>query len=187
MFNKIPLMLTVFAISFTALANTYLGFDVGKQNTDSVIAELKKEGAKYDVSSYKGEGSLPFIKIKQSNGLAINGELQEGILMFDQNKILFGMDIKYRDDDKTFDSLKSNLDKEFGKPRIKQIGSIQTFTYDDPQDPSSGVQLMRTGADKGKNRITSVMYLNKKLFAQVEKFKKEIDSKLSEKKENKPQ
>lgn len=181
-------MLTFFSASMILSASVpgpahaaeYLGFGLGEQNRDEVIAALKESGARYeDDYGYRGYGNdLAIIKVLSHERFNKFGAVREGWLYFAPDKKLYKMSVTWSDAGETFKTLKDALDSKYGTATAQGRGFEHDYKY---RDGKVNIVLNRNTFGFGDQQSTSLSYTFTPALQEVEKMKARIEDDIRQK------
>ncbi len=156
-----------------ALANSYLGLELGVANKEAVVNELKKEKAKFeDDYGYKGYRELPKIKVSSYKIFDKYGKIESSVLSFSPDDKLYSIYVNWWDNGKSFSLIKDSLDIKYGNPKVIKQGFKTDFEY---KDDNVQIYLIRDEFGFSDSQQTSIEYIFTPELPSVIEMKEKID------------
>ncbi|HDZ1003207.1 TPA: hypothetical protein RRU80_004427 [Klebsiella variicola] len=156
-----------------AMANNYLGLELGTANKESVVNELKKEKASFeDDYGCKGYRELPKIKVSSFKIFDKYGRVESSVLSFSPDDKLYSIYVNWWDNGKSFTLIKDSLDVKYGHPKVNNQGFKTGYEY---KDDDVKIYLIRDAFGFSDSQKTSIEYIFTPVLTSVTEMQGKID------------
>lgn len=167
-------MLASLAFSLSIQAAEYLSLNLGSQNYEAVIEQLKQNGADFQTDyGYKGYLDLPIIKVTQYSHFNKHGRVKEAWLYFTEKKALYKIEVTWHDSGSIKTKFKDALDSKYGRANAQGMGFNKTFNY---KDKNVQIQMLRNEFGFGDDQTTGLTYTYQPALKSVAKTQATIDA-----------